>query len=73
MYHCSCHTCELDQVYESFETAQEVFNDHADRRHEVELERIEKSSGFDQSTDRSGELGGATGASASKGGAVGDE
>ncbi|WP_049889157.1 hypothetical protein [Natronolimnohabitans innermongolicus] len=36
-YRCVCHTCGMDRLVEGLEDAQAVFNDHAERTHEVEL------------------------------------
>ncbi|SDJ99878.1 hypothetical protein [Natronorubrum texcoconense] len=37
LYRCICHTCETERLIEGLESAQEVFNEHADMSHEVEL------------------------------------
>lgn len=36
-YRCVCHTCESEELVDGLEDAQERFNEHADRSHEVEL------------------------------------
>ncbi|WP_137291486.1 hypothetical protein [Natronorubrum halophilum] len=37
LYRCVCHTCELERLIEGLEDAQDCFNEHADRSHEIEL------------------------------------
>ena len=37
LYRCICHTCETERLIDGLENAQEVFNEHADKAHEVEL------------------------------------
>ena len=41
MYHCVCHTCIEDEVYEELSGAQEYFNEHAERRCEVEIFNVD--------------------------------
>ncbi|MXV63519.1 hypothetical protein GS429_15940 [Natronorubrum sp. JWXQ-INN-674] len=36
-YRCVCHTCEMERLITGLENAQEVFNEHAEQSHEVEL------------------------------------
>lgn len=36
-YRCVCHTCEIEVVIDGLENAQEFFNEHTERAHEVEL------------------------------------
>ncbi|ELY42881.1 hypothetical protein [Natronorubrum tibetense] len=60
-YRCICHTCESERLIDGLENAQEVFNEHADMAHEVELLKrqsrcrdsnwpVEPESGNDRST-----------------------
>ena len=37
LYRCICHTCGTERLVEGLENAQEFFNEHAERAHEVEL------------------------------------
>ncbi|QLG63309.1 hypothetical protein [Halorarum salinum] len=41
MYYCVCQTCREDDLVEEFERAQEYFNEHAERRCEVEIVNVE--------------------------------
>lgn len=41
MYHWVCHTCEEEDVIRTLDTAQEHFNEHAQKRHEVELLKLD--------------------------------
>lgn len=40
MYQCRCGTCETAEFFESLESAQTEFSEHAEQHHEVVLERI---------------------------------
>ena len=37
MYRFCCTTCDKTETVDDLETAQDLFNDHAERRHEVEI------------------------------------
>lgn len=41
MYRCLCHTCEEQQPVRTLSAAQAWFNDHAERGHEAEIQRME--------------------------------
>lgn len=41
MYHCVCHTCEEEDVMRCLDAAQEYFNEHARRQHEVKLLKLD--------------------------------
>lgn len=41
MYQFRCHTCEENHLKEDLQSAQAVFNAHAEHQHEVVLERVE--------------------------------
>lgn len=37
VYYCRCATCRRERTVESYESAHEFFDDHAERGHEVEI------------------------------------
>ncbi|WP_049923200.1 hypothetical protein [Halopiger djelfimassiliensis] len=50
VYRCVCYTCERETVMEGLANAQQFFDEHADRSHEVEIrnEAVERSAATEE-------------------------
>lgn len=44
-YRCVCFSCDEQREVEEYDRAQQFFDDHAERGHEVEIERLDRRDG----------------------------